>query len=399
MRDAADDDTDAVALAVELDRLLARRDADGALVTETLEFVGAVSPEALFGNAKETAPVNESIAAPGSFYACRGAIAMTMECVRAVYRASAGEMRWRRSRERESSAGGARSTSSFDATKTTLCVNGDHSTAWNERKRDLMMNVFNSDAVSERERRQAVRDELAFARVVQSRWPKAPSAWAHRRWVLNQFRCRNGERNVEETRKVFEDELAACDAAILKKRMNYAAWSHRAWALTLLDEDDFATLDGEFRASEARIKRNVSDYCELHYRTRLMARFAARAKPNEYVSAIKSDVAFARELIETHPGRESLWSYLRFLYAELIAGNAESENMLDDEVASFVDKVSGKDGAARLDPSWAENSMATQRRLGVAFQSWVRIALARGRGDSCSPSFVRLTDGLTIDKW
>lgn len=398
MRDAADDDTDAVALAVELDRLLTRRDADGASVTETLEFVGAVSPEFLFGNAKETAPVNESIAAPGSFYACRGAIAMTMECVRAVYRASAGEMRRRRSRERESSASGACSTS-FDATKTTLCVNGDHGTAWNERKRDLMMRVFHSDAVSERERRRAVRDELAFARVVQSRWPKAPSAWAHRRWVLNQFRCRNGERNAEETKKVFEDELAACDAAILKKRMNYAAWSHRAWALTLLDEDDFATLDGEFRASEARIKRNVSDYCELHYRTRLMARFGARAKPDEYVSAIKSDVAFARELIETHPGRESLWSYLRFLYAELIARDAESENTLDDELASFVDKVSGKDGAASLDPSWAENSMATQRRLGVAFQSWVRIAIARRRGDSCSPSFVRITDGLTIDKW
>ena len=71
MRDAADDDTDAVELAVELDRLLTRRDADGASVTETLEFVGAVSPEFLFGNAKETAPVNESIAAPGSFYACR----------------------------------------------------------------------------------------------------------------------------------------------------------------------------------------------------------------------------------------------------------------------------------------------------------------------------------------
>jgi hypothetical protein len=100
-----EDDEDAVELAVELDRLLARRDAEtGALATETLEFVGAVSPEFLFGRAKETAPVNESIAAPGSFYACQGAIAMTMECVGAVYRASAEAMR-RRRRERESSGG------------------------------------------------------------------------------------------------------------------------------------------------------------------------------------------------------------------------------------------------------------------------------------------------------
>jgi len=394
-----EDDEDAVELAVELDRLLARRDAEtGALATETLEFVGAVSPEFLFGRAKETAPVNESIAAPGSFYACQGAIAMTMECVGAVYRASAEAMR-RRRRERESS-GGACSTSetSFDATKTTLCVNGDHGTAWNERKRNLM-EVFNSDAVSERDRRMAVMDELAFARVVQSRWPKAPSAWAHRRWVLNQYESRKGERNAKDTKEAFENELAACDAAILKKRMNYVAWSHRAWALTLLDEDDFATLDDELRASGARIKRNVSDYCELHYRTRLMARFAARAKSAEYITAIKSDVAFVRELIETHPGRESLWSYLRFLYVQLIAQNTESENTLDDEALRFVDKVSGKDGAATLDPSWAENSMATQRRLGGAFLSWVRIVLARRQGDSCSPSFVRLTDGFTIDKW
>ena len=80
---------------------------------------------------------------------------------------------------------------------------------------------------------EGARDELAFARAVQSRFPKAPSAWAHRRWVIDAARAAvigDGSKEDAWALETFREECRACDAAVLKKRLNYAAWSHRAAA-------------------------------------------------------------------------------------------------------------------------------------------------------------------------
>ena len=393
-----DGDRDDDAVARELDRLLRLRDAGGAREVREIEYARDVSPEALFGPSWERdAPVNASTM-PTRFYACEGSVAMTLESVRAVRDASAVVMA--RSRAR----GGSTSTSSpaeaeaeaeatFDATATALCANGDHATAWNARKRRFA----SIRAPSIEDARDAVSDELAFASAVQSRFPKAPSAWSHRRWVLA-FASRRTSASVDaKTRRAwFRRECEACDAAVVKKRLNYAAWSHRAWALTLV-ADDVETVSNEMRENETRAGRNVSDYCVLHYRTRVLERYLA-LRPGEISKVFNGETATARRLIAAHPGREALWSYYRFVFARMVQGEpslATDASFLAD-TKTFIDTMCDEERTARFDPTWAEHAAATQRRLALAFQTWTHVITSRARGEKPVVEHTRITDGEVI---
>ena len=359
-----------------------------------IEYARDVSPEALFGPSWERdAPVNASTM-PTRFYACEGSVAMTLESVRAVRDASAVVMA--RSRAR----GGSTSTSSpaeaeatFDATATALCANGDHATAWNARKQRFT----SISALSIEDARDAVSDELAFASAVQSRFPKAPSAWSHRRWVLA-FASRRTPASVDaKTRSAwFRRECEVCDAAVVKKRLNYAAWSHRAWALTLV-ADDVETVSNEMRENETRAGRNVSDYCVLHYRTRVLERYLA-LRPGEISKVFNGETATARRLIAAHPGREALWSYYRFVFARMVQGEpslATDASFLAD-TKTFIDTMCDEERTARFDPTWAEHAAATQRRLALAFQTWTHVITSRARGEKPVVEHTRITDGEVI---
>jgi len=385
------------AVARELDRLLRLRDARGARAVREIEYARDVSPEALFGTAWERdAPVNASTM-PTRFYACEGSLAMTLESVRAVRDASAAAMARSRARggETSTSEAEAREEASFDATATALCANGDHATAWNARKRRRFASMR---AVSIEDVRDAVSDELAFASAVQSRFPKAPSAWSHRRWVLafaaRRMSAAAAEAEIRQT--WFRRECEACDAAVVKKRLNYAAWSHRAWALTLV-ADDVETVSNEMRENETRAGRNVSDYCVLHYRTRVIERYLV-LRPGEISEVFVEETAKARRLIAAHPGREALWSYYRFVFARMIQSTpvlATDSSFLED-TKTFIDTMCDVERTARLDPTWAEHTAATQRRLALAFQTWTHVIISRARGATPVVQHTRITDGEVV---
>ena len=322
----------------ELDRLLRVMD------VREIDFLASTD---VFGDnaAASTSaptPTNASLM-PHAFYACEHTIAMSYDCVRAVHA-------W--TRERFARAGEAEDAG-VDVAACALCVNGDHLTAWNARKRNLLRLKVDNEVLKR---------ELAFVSVVLSRFPKAPSAWAHRRWTLT----RAALDGACDMSRAFDVECRACDQAVTKKRMNYAAWSHRAWALDLL-KGDWRAAERELTETETLVKRNVSDHCVMHYRSRVLLYFL-NARGDELDARFAHEITLVRELIAKYPGHEALWSYHRFVFYE-IALRAKTHTV--DYLPStrdFIEQCCDVEKTAMIDPTWAEHVGATQRKLALGFE-------------------------------
>ena len=376
---------DVPSLADALDRALALRRDDGAPVVTRIEHVADVRAECLFGRARARAPRNLSTR-PDAMYACEGGVAIAVAVVGAI--------------AREAGVGGWTGCEDAARAARALCANGDHASAWNARKRALERAWTGAgegggdvgDAERAERRGGGAVEELGFASAAQSRFPKAPSAWAHRRWVLE----RVGDAVERDRRGWFRRECDACDAATASKRSNYAAWAHRAWALSLLG-DDADAVGEELRANEAVARRSVGDHCALHYRARVIERYL-ELRPSESSDAIARELETTRALIAAFPGHEALWSHLRYAFAKALSCDerlASDETFLAD-LKRFARERLGGDSATLLEPAWAEHAAATERRLAEAFEAWTNFALARSRGERAVATHVRATDGATI---
>ena len=337
-RDAAA--TPPEAHARELDRLL--RETDD---VKEIDFLASVDVFRADDASMSTsaAPRNASMM-PDAFYACERTIAMSYACVRAVHA-------WTRERvgeERED----------VDVAACALCVNGDHVTAWNARKRRLVRHGVDDDAL---------RRELAFVSVILSRFPKAPSAWAHRRWTLT----RAALDGACDLASAFDTECCACDRAVVKKRMNYAAWSHRAWALGLL-KDDWRAVERELTETETLVKRNVSDHCVMHYRSRVLLYFL-NVRGDETDVRLAHEITMIRELIAKYPGHESLWCYHRFVFYEIVRRTTTRNIDYLPSTSDFIEECCDVEKTALLDPTWAEHAGASQRRFALTFQRFAAL--------------------------
>jgi len=141
----------------------------------------------------------------------------------------------------------------------------------------------------------------------------------------------------------------------------------------------------------------VSDYCVLHYRTRVIERYLV-LRPGEISEVFVEETAKARRLIAAHPGREALWSYYRFVFARMIQSTpvlAADSSFLED-TKTFIDTMCDVERTARLDPTWAEHTAATQRRLALAFQTWTHVITSRARGATPVVQHTRITDGEVV---
>ena len=136
------------------------------------------------------------------------------------------------------------------ATRAVLLANTDHYTAWNQRKRHLLLPGW-----------QALDDELRLVDVLLSKHPKSGEAWTHRRWVLSRLGARPGA--AGEMAALAAREFGVCAAAARAYPKNYFAWTHRYWALTRLAPE---LAGAECDAMRQWAAVNTSDHAGLHYR-------------------------------------------------------------------------------------------------------------------------------------
>jgi hypothetical protein len=200
------------ALALELDAALA----NDPLVDE-LAFVPSATMADLFGPNARTHPPGAvvSAAVPGAFALVEHKLAVAVSALaplhafarEALRRADAADLHRTENRNENENERGARDVgvdpdTRADALRLLLLVNGDHTTAWNRRKRRLIVNCAavdadadDADAQTKNEKTTAtgnasgdkknlVSAELAFCALALSKFPKAQAAWAHRRWVM-----------------------------------------------------------------------------------------------------------------------------------------------------------------------------------------------------------------------
>jgi hypothetical protein len=299
-----------------------------------------------------------------------------------------------------------------DVFRLLLLVNGDHTTAWNGRKRrvlrrltaaaapahDAPADATSSCRLDDVSHRAAV-VELRFAEMVLSKYPKAQSCWAHRRWVLtrvlgvggNMRRGGGGDgggreddvnaavaeaaaltvdaaavdvakRGGNNTKKrsataatLFAEEARVAERAAQQRRLNYAAWAHRRWcarghgsgiegnppssssspssSLSSSPKSgqqfqgmlSSVELGAELERAATRVRRNVSDYCGLHYRQALMRQSPGSSSGHgggsdggcgdEGSWDWAAEAALTAELIQRYPGREALWAHRRFIFS------------------------------------------------------------------------------------
>lgn len=210
-----------------------------------------------------------------------------------------------------------------------LLTNPGHQTALNTRKRLVLSGKLKAS------------HELLFTAALLSHRECAKQSilWHHRRWLLRYLfpsRHPDAPRRTEEIQD--EDSLSqhcipietiALELEIASKGSgtyprNYFAWSHRFRCLDLLGElvwqgihqdSTLNLLKGECIWTRQWIERHISDYSAMQYHQRL-SHVVQALEPNVQLSL--SGVAsltllhlHALPLVQSFPGHEALWIYLR----------------------------------------------------------------------------------------
>ncbi|KAJ7529255.1 hypothetical protein O6H91_15G040300 [Diphasiastrum complanatum] len=139
----------------------------------------------------------------------------------------------------------------MSCTRALVLINSDHASAWNARKRILLMGL-KDDLMA----------ELRLTRLVLSCAPKSEEAWAHRRWVIG---CIKGYHTVLDG--VLEGDSKLIELIAERSRMNYRAWRHRCW---LVSHMSLTQVSHELRRSKLWTASYVADNCCFHYRRCLL---------------------------------------------------------------------------------------------------------------------------------
>lgn len=201
------------------------------------------------------------------------------------------------------------------ATRAILLANTDHYTAWNARKRHLLVPGW-----------LAPEDELRLVDLLLAKHPKSGEAWSHRRWVLARPALSSSPGGVDAA---VTHELAVCASAARSYPKNYFAWTHRYWALRRL-APELAAAECDTMRQWAAI--NTSDHAGLHYRGSAVLLAAAQAVQRELLLPNKRGEPSAcwssgttgeakwqqaweqgNELQGRYPGHESMWRHRRLL--------------------------------------------------------------------------------------
>ena len=421
-------------LALELDAALA---ADP--LVDELAFLPSASPADVFGPNEATHPPGAvtSAASPGAFTLVEHKLALSARALVPLHAFASAAFRRARDAERarEDALVGVDPVTGADAIRLLLVVNGDHATAWNARKRRALASLASIRPDDDAARRALADAELRFAEMVLSKFPKAQSCWAHRRWTLarvSRVASSDGTGNRTDDRPdaraaIFAEESRVAELAATRKRLNYAAWAHRRWCARghggwgepggdvapfrgFLDRTGVET---ELKRAADRARRNVSDYCGLHYRQALMRDDADATNAPSASSCDRdrrrdwdwaSESAFVGELIERYPGREALWAHRRFVFhgwceAASREGASVAAPSVDDE-RTFARRMT-EDAGETPTTTWAERPAAEQARFAAAHDVWtLEVARRFGRERTQAVTVGARRDALdALERW
>ncbi len=265
------------------------------------------------------------------------------------------------------------------ATRAILLANTDHYTAWNARKRHLLVTGV-----------RALDDELLLVDLLLSKHPKSGEAWCHRRWVLS--RMQSGTTTSAAMAAVAAHEMDVCAAAARTYPRNYYAWTHRYWALSRLSP--------ELAAAECNTMRqwaaiNISDHAGLFYRgsavllavangTHCQTSLADMSNPHSDDSqpAQVWQLAWEQvtELQARYPGHESMWRHRRWLasiahgHAQslgFVAVNRETELQFSESREQEAMAEAAKDGLGERE----QRQWRSEARCASCYSRWARVAL------------------------
>ncbi|KAK1174710.1 protein prenyltransferase alpha subunit repeat-containing protein 1-like, partial [Acipenser oxyrinchus oxyrinchus] len=190
---------------------------------------------------------------------------------------------------------------------------------------------------------------------------KSGGKFFFRRWVLQSLiqECclrkackeRSGAGAVtavqtERLQRILQEEMKACSEAAGRYPSNYNAWSHRIWVIQNLAKDNKKVFLDELSSMKYWVSMHVSDHSGFHYGQFLLISLvgdpghmldkiasALQSTSNEHCASLpKEEEASAEiqrtmlpdlfdeelelciDLIESHPGHETLWCHRRYVF-------------------------------------------------------------------------------------
>jgi hypothetical protein len=139
----------------------------------------------------------------------------------------------------------ARALALATSSRCLVVLNGHCYSAWHARKRLLAGGALELAA------------ELRLSALVLRRFPSAPDAWAHRRWLLARGAEAAAGSSAPEAAAGADAELERCSSAAAAKRANYYAGVQRQWLLHRLRAPPAASAPAR-AAMERELSRTTS---------------------------------------------------------------------------------------------------------------------------------------------
>lgn len=194
-------------------------------------------------------------------------------------------------------------------TRVVLLANPAHQTALNSRKKLVQSKVVDPHW------------ELNFSGSLLScrECAKESILWHHRRWllrVIHENPPTAGADGISEAvpPDVLETELACASTACHLYPRNYHAWTHRRFCVKALVtslhsevSEDSSAIDKEYQRTLEWIESHISDYSAIYHAISI-EKMLPCGKPTAGRLPTKDH---ATSLIQSYPGYESLWMYLR----------------------------------------------------------------------------------------
>ena len=248
----------------------------------------------------------------------------------------------------------------------------DNSTAWADRKRAIEFYVKYEIGHENESFAITLKSELSLLDLLFSQHSKAPSSWAHRKWI-NRLLVKafvdthtGTEASWNRLFKWADHEVMICAKVAESFPKNYYAWTHRITTMKILKEiwsnhggqsDSsrskcrlYMRFAKELEFIETWVKRHVSDHCAIHYGSEIMRIMImmhrckdAQAKKIDSknifdaLNLISSCLSWIKDLLAMFPSHEVIWRYRRLcalLFVETISYGYGSPNIRNDQLST-----------------------------------------------------------------